>query len=135
MQINQTGYMAEADGNSISSSSSLSAAVPESTLPPTPSLFGDSTLNSTRVRRSAAPVELAVTRPNNLAPSKISPVSSNSTPVYLIATLANSNTASTQQRSNGNTTPNTANNNNGSSPNTGLAMIILYAITGCVTLM
>ncbi|KAA1072230.1 hypothetical protein PGT21_030716 [Puccinia graminis f. sp. tritici] len=60
----------------------------------------------------------------------------NAPPVYLIATLANAEITGSldqqkQDRNQNTNSPNTPGNNN--NPNTGLAMIILYAITGCVS--
>ncbi|EGF98530.1 uncharacterized protein MELLADRAFT_79676 [Melampsora larici-populina 98AG31] len=133
-EINQTGYAA-----AMAPASTLSVAAPESTPDAAPSLFGESS-NNTRFRRSlphANAFELAVTNSNSVGAQKSNPSkSNNSTPVYLIATLANGNAISnSQQQSNINSNNNNNNNNGGGSSNTGLAMIILYAITGCVTLM
>lgn len=132
-EINSTGYAA-----AMAPASTLSVAAPESTPEAAPSLFGES-LNNTRFRRSLPhnAFELAVTNSNSVGASKSNPSKpNNSTPVYLIATLANGNAMSnSQQQSNINANNNNNNNNSGSNANTGLAMIILYAITGCVTLM
>ncbi|KAG9103469.1 hypothetical protein FRC06_010577 [Ceratobasidium sp. 370] len=58
------------------------------------------------------------------------------TPPFLMAALTASNATGTIPNSNttGNTPPNSDNNNDGK-PNTGLAMIVLYAITGCVSVL
>ncbi|KAH9807098.1 hypothetical protein DFH28DRAFT_1153470 [Melampsora americana] len=133
-EISQTGYAA-----AMTPASTLSVAAPESTPDAAPSLFGESS-NNTRFRRSLPHVnafELAVTNSNSVGVPKSNPSkANNSTPVYLIATLANGNAMSnSQQQSNTNSNNNNNNNNGGSNANTGLAMIILYAITGCVTLM
>lgn len=65
-------------------------------------------------------------------------VNMNAPPVYLIATLANPTITGNldsqkQDRNQNGTNQNTSSNND--NPNTGLAMIILYAITGCVSFM
>jgi hypothetical protein len=74
----------------------------------------------------------------NLSRHSTSGSDMNASPVYLIATLANAEITGSldqqkQDRNQNNNFQSTTGNN--TNPNTGLAMIILYAITGCVSFM
>ncbi|PLW21874.1 hypothetical protein PCANC_03348 [Puccinia coronata f. sp. avenae] len=74
----------------------------------------------------------------NLSRHSTSGSDMNASPVYLIATLANAEITGSldqqkQDRNQSNNFQSTTGNN--TNPNTGLAMIILYAITGCVSFM
>ncbi|KAG0141165.1 hypothetical protein CROQUDRAFT_718293 [Cronartium quercuum f. sp. fusiforme G11] len=137
-EINQTGYSLPntPTPSPTTSSDSTSTSTPEPNTESTPSLFGGDGTNVTRKRkRETSPFKLSVTNPNSRAtPSS----NSSNSPIYLIATLANSNAISNAQQASANSGTNNGTNNNNNSnnnANTGLAMIILYAITGCVTLM
>ncbi|EGG09384.1 uncharacterized protein MELLADRAFT_104047 [Melampsora larici-populina 98AG31] len=112
--------------------STLSVSVPQSTTDAAPSLFGKSS-NNTRfccaIPHGSA-CKSVVTNSNSFGARKSNPSkSSKSTPVYLIATLANGSVINHNSNNNNN------NNNGGGNANTGLAMIILNAITGCTTLI
>lgn len=91
------------------------------------------------IARSSYPTDHSSHLKLNMNPPRHpSGVNMNAPPVYLIATLANPTITGNldsqkQDRNHNSTIQNTSFNNN--NPSTGLAMIILYAITGCVSFM